>query len=144
MKKNHFNSNVLFSKLWFYLWFYLISFSSIQTTTPELQSKMALTNTLIFALLGAIFLGASLVLAEGECIKGEYHKPAPEAVKSFQICQEFSNNTCCTKEFTDKLKVSRTEDLYNHTWDLCKPLSKQCEKFWLQQVMAFISFLYKS
>ncbi|KAK3753712.1 hypothetical protein QZH41_013802, partial [Actinostola sp. cb2023] len=97
------------------------------------ESMAAVTNTLILSVCGVLILGGTLALADGECIQGKYHKDKPSAATGFQICQEYSNNTCCTKSFTDTLKRSRTEELYNHTWDLCKALSKPCEQYWLQQ-----------
>lgn len=95
---------------------------------------MASASAFLLSVVGVFILSASLVFAEGQCIKGEYHKPSPGVGKNFSICQEYGENTCCTKDFSEKLKKSRTEDLYNHTWDLCKPLSKPCENYWLQQV----------
>ncbi|EDO43863.1 predicted protein, partial [Nematostella vectensis] len=68
------------------------------------------------------------------CIKGKYHKasPGPELGK-FGECKVYEKNSCCTPEFTVELAATRTEKLYNHTWDLCKNLSRACERFWIEQ-----------
>lgn len=98
------------------------------------------SSNVVLAVIGVFILCISLVRAEGDCIKGMYHKPSPGPEQGFPICQEYSSNTCCTKSFTVKLKASRTEELYNHTWDLCKELSKPCEKYWFQQVCSVVFF----
>ena len=73
--------------------------------------------------------------AKDECIKGKYHKaePTPETAK-YAECLPWQNKTCCTAAFTKELAVNQTRKLYGHNWHLCKKLSKQCERFWLDQV----------
>lgn len=117
-------------------------FKSKKSLNSRKRNMAYSSSTLILALFGVLLFSSPLVNAEGDCIEGKYHKPNPGPEKDFPICQEYSSNACCKKEFTVKLKASRTEELYNHTWDLCKELSKPCEKFWLQQVFSgvFLNF----
>lgn len=74
--------------------------------------------------------------AKDECIKGKYHKaaPTPETTTRFAECLPWQNKTCCTAAFTKELTANQTRKLYGHDWHLCKKLSKQCERFWMDQV----------
>lgn len=100
---------------------------------------MARLLIMCFYFVITLILSASMVSAEGQCIKGRYHKPKPSpADGTFKSCTEYSTiDNCCKAEFTVELAATRTEKLYNHTWDLCKPLSKGCLDFWMHQVLFY-------
>ena len=66
------------------------------------------------------------------CLKGPYHKPAPsiEDQDEFQECHSWSQNvSCCSANLTESISRYKARKLYNYTWDVCDPLSPQCEKF---------------
>ncbi|XP_031565709.1 riboflavin-binding protein-like [Actinia tenebrosa] len=101
----------------------------------------------LFSVIILVIVRASLVSADGQCIKGKYHKPKPSpANKPFKACYQYrTTNSCCKSEFTVELAATRTEKLYNHTWDICKPLSAKCLEFWMHQECFYqcSPYLYK-
>eukprot|EP00794_Sanderia_malayensis_P003080 gene3081-3545_t len=69
-----------------------------------------------------------------QCIAGKYHKKSPGAeTLSYPECAPWKEKTCCTSEFVKELKANQTRTLYNHDWHLCKKLSAECERFWINQ-----------
>jgi hypothetical protein len=66
------------------------------------------------------------------CLKGPYHKPSPsiEDQDEFQECHSWSGNvSCCYATVTESISLYKARELYNYTWEVCGPLSPQCEKF---------------
>ena len=64
------------------------------------------------------------------CLTGPYHKdvPSPEE-EGFDECLSWQNKTCCTVEVAKIIDDHKAEGLYNYSWDLCGPLSQECEVF---------------
>ena len=66
------------------------------------------------------------------CLNGPYHKPAPsiEDRTEFSECLSWSQNvSCCKANVTESISLHKAGELYNFKWDVCGPLSPQCEKF---------------
>ena len=66
------------------------------------------------------------------CLKGPYHKSAPsiEDQDEFQECLLWSQNvSCCNATLTESISLYKARELYKFSWDMCGPLSPQCEKF---------------
>ena len=88
----------------------------------------------------AIFLLVSLCLVTGDefnspgapdvCLEGPFHKatPSPEE-EDFHECLSWQNEACCNLELSMTIDRHMAEGLYNYSWDLCGPLSQECEEF---------------
>ena len=66
------------------------------------------------------------------CLKGPYHKPVPsvEEQDEFQECLSWWQDvSCCNATLMESISLHKARELYNFSWDLCGPLSPQCEKF---------------
>ena len=68
----------------------------------------------------------------GECLPGDKHKelacPEPEG-PDYAYCHQWSNETCCTAEFTKQLAVPRVTEIDGFVWNSCGNLSDQCEEY---------------
>ena len=64
------------------------------------------------------------------CLEGPFHKetPSPES-EEFDECLSWQNEACCTVEVPQIIDMHKAVGLYNYSWDLCGPLSQECETF---------------
>ena len=64
------------------------------------------------------------------CLEGPFHKdtPSPEE-EDFTECTSWQNLACCTIDLAESIRVSKAVGLYNYSWDLCGPLSPECEEY---------------
>ena len=75
----------------------------------------------IFALL-VLFIVS--IRAE-KCLPSRLHKKTSSpATKEYAVCNAWSNDTCCTANYTDKLSKTQTRELYGLNWGHCKKISK--------------------
>ena len=65
------------------------------------------------------------------CLEGLYHKEAPSVEEGeFDDCISWQGKeACCDAEVPRILAQDRAVGLYNYSWDLCGPLSQECEEF---------------
>ena len=68
----------------------------------------------------------------GQCLPGDKHKelscPEPEG-PDYQYCFQWSDETCCTAEFTSQLAVANVTNIDGFHWNRCGNLSPQCEDY---------------
>ena len=64
------------------------------------------------------------------CLEGPFHKdtPSPEE-EDFTECTSWQNLACCTEDLDESIRVSKAVGLYNYSWDVCGPLSSECEEY---------------
>lgn len=92
--------------------------------------KMARGLVVLFSLLSVGLFCHSNSEEVTKCIDGPYHKdkPSPEGA-DYVECHSWREKSCCTANFTAELQRNRVEVLYNFSWNHCKNLSQECEKF---------------
>ena len=70
----------------------------------------------------------------GQCLSGDKHKelpcPEPEGPE-YKACFQWSDETCCTAEFTEQLAAPVVSDVDKFRWDHCGPLSDRCNDFFV-------------
>jgi folate receptor len=76
---------------------------------------------------------ALLLCVLGRCLRGDRHKelacPQPEGPE-YQACFQWSDQTCCTAEFTEQLAGATVRNIDGFHWSRCEPpLSDRCEEY---------------
>ena len=69
----------------------------------------------------------------GQCLTGDKHRelpcPQPEG-PDYRACFQWSNNTCCTAEFTTQLENATVRNVDGFHWSRCPtPLSERCQDY---------------
>lgn len=80
----------------------------------------------------------------GECLSGDRHRelpcPEPEGPE-YEACYQWSEETCCTAEFTEQLAGATVLNIDGFHWSRCDPpLSEQCEDYF-QRVECFYRYV---
>ena len=65
-----------------------------------------------------------------ECLAGDKHKDSLAPEESLYACQAYTQNSCCTRNFTKQLANSPIRKIDGFSWTPCnKTLSPKCEAF---------------
>ena len=82
----------------------------------------------------SLFVLCVVLISAEQCISGPFHmNTSSPATKEYAECKAWSDNTCCTANFTEQLNKTRVRDLYGFHWGHCKNISKKCEKFLVEE-----------